>query len=644
MSAVLGIARREVRERRVLLAAAVTLSLLALALQIVPAPVWTHELGEALALVLFLAFPAAAALAVGSSLIGRDLAERRLSFYLSRPLSAGALWAGKFLGGASLVLGAFLFCYFPITLSTGGLAPHALALWTLLLLGLMGFAHVITAMYRSGSRLFVLDLVLGALFVTVFGALVRRLVVAGVGAVVLGLDGALPVAAATALVGTMVAAAAQLACGRADPHRGHIALSTAGWTLALATLGGLAVWSAWLLGVTPADVGGVGHPLFAAPGGSALIFKGASSQGRGGFSPVFLMDGDGGTYVRLAPERLTPPAFAADGGRAVWVAPAASWWEIFNPNPVPAFDAGDALLAVPDAGRAEPWYPRRMLVVARLDQGDPVIVERPLEPRDASLALAVAADGQRVLLSGRSSVSLVDATSGRLLAGVSLSDVMSAEFLPDGVVRIFQKARGPGRAAFIVRDWNAMDGAQVERARVPGDFRRFLLLAWHGDLAVVSTDPRERALIDARSGAVRVFHSATADAPGAALVLSGDRVAVSLGEEVRIVTRGGDTVASMPIEGGARVHALREPAPNELAVGLWTLSLEGRRTLFLDAATGALRREEKGLLPAGARVSGPQPGPGSLASRLFTDLDGALIALEADGRRRVIVPVPGLAP
>ena len=507
MSAVLGIARREVRERRLLLTTAAAFGLLAMGLQVVLGTAWARELGETFALLLFSAFPPAAALVVGSSLLGRDVTERRLSFYFSRPISSGELWAGKFLGGATLVLGAFLCCVVPFSLATGGgIARQAAVLWALLLLGLMGFAHVITAMYRSGSRLFVLDLVLGAVFVILFGALVWRLVSAGVGAAVLGPDGGLPVAAATAAIVTTAAAAAQLAFGRADPHRGHIALSTALWTLASAMLAILAVWSGWLLGVTPADVGGVSHGLSAAPRGSAIIFNGSSQQGRAGFSPVFLMDARDGSYRRLPPERVTPPAFTQDGSLAVWVAAAASWWEIFNPNPIAAFGAGEELLAVPDAARAEPWVPKLTLVVARLGRGGPLVEERPLEPRDASRVLAVAGDGQRVLLSGHSSVSLVDAASGRLLASVSLSETVAADFLADGAVRLFQTVRGPGSVALVVRDWNAGDAAPVERAQVTGDSRDsrgILLLARRGDLAVASIGAREKAIIDAASGAVR---------------------------------------------------------------------------------------------------------------------------------------------
>jgi hypothetical protein len=627
VSAVLGIARQEVSTRRFLLAAAAALSLLAWALRAVLPPGWSRELGQSLALVLFLAFPIAAAIAVGSSLVGRDLAEGRLSFYFSRPLSAGALWAGKFLGGAILVAGAFLCCYLPLALSGGGIGRAAVGIWLLALIGLMAFAHTVSSMYRSGSRLFALDLAFGAVLVTVIVVQVRALALAGAGHVLLT-TAALPIDLAVAAAAMLAAAAAQLAYGRADARRGHIALSTAVWTLALVAVVALAPWSRWVLGVTPADVGGVGYPLLAAPGGSAFLFKGPSARGRAGFSPVFLMDGESGAYVRLAPERVTFPAFSADGSAAVWVAPAVSWWWYVAPEPGLLFPGVEAR--------------RAALAVARLGPGTPVVEERALEPPDAELALALDGDGQRVLVSGHSGVSLVDVASGRLVADAPLSNIWAADFLPGGAVRFYQTPRDGAEHAFVVLDWTPKDGKRVERARVPVDPPVFLL-ARRGDLAVVSTGMRGKAIIDTASGAVRRLDSAAKDVPGAALVLSSGLVALSLGEEVRIVTPGGDVVARLPLEPRTSVYALCEPAPGELAVGLWSLALDRRRTMFVDAATGQVRREEEGLLPAGPRYGGmiprPQPEPGSFASRLFTGPGGELVALEPDGRKRQIVGV-----
>ena len=83
----------------------------------------------------------------------------------------------------------------------------------------------------------------------------------------------------------MTAAAAQLVYGRADAHRGHVALSVAIWTFALAGLGALALRGGWVLKVTPGELGGVGAPPFAAPRGNALFFNG-SGHGRAGSAPA----------------------------------------------------------------------------------------------------------------------------------------------------------------------------------------------------------------------------------------------------------------------------------------------------------------------------------------------------------------------
>jgi hypothetical protein len=633
VSAVLAIARREARERRFLLAAAVALSLLAAIFAALPVSAGVHALAQNLVLVLYLAFPVSIALAVGSSLIGRDLEEGRLSFYFARPLSAGALWAGKFLGGAALVGGAFLCCYVPMAMNVGGASgvdPRASALHVLALLGLMALAHVLTAIYRSGSRLLVLDLCLGGVFVAVTAGQLRSLVAAGAMHAVF--ETLLRVAVAAATIALLAAAAAQLAYGRADARRGHVALSATVWTLALLALAALTLWRGWVLGVTPEEVMGPHPPVLAAPRGGALLFRGDASRGRAGFSPVFLMDTASGAYVRLAPERVGRPAFAGDGRRAVWVAPRFPWWWYVAPFSSDSFpDLGD-----PDAREAV----RRgsTLVVARLGPGTPATEERPLElPGAATAALAADADGRKVVLAGPSSVFLVDVASARALASAPLADVVAADFLPDGIVRFYQaETGGRPRAGLRVLDWNTGDGSRVERAHVAGD-ARLMLIARRGDLAVVSAGAGARALVRA-DGTVRWLESRVPDFPGAALVLANGDVALSLGEEVRIVTRDGGDVSRLVLEPGNRVYAMREPAPGEVAVGLWTLSLGERRTVFLEAATGRVRREEAGLLPAGPRTADlPAPEPGSPASRLFTDAEGRIVALDPDGRKREVV-------
>jgi hypothetical protein len=267
-----------------------------------------------------------------------------------------------------------------------------------------------------------------------------------------------------------------------------------------------------------------------------------------------------------------------------------------------------------------------------------VVEERPfLFQAGMMAALAVDEHGRRALLAGALSVALVDVASAREIARTAAPGVVAAD-LGDGFARLYQ-VTGPGQLA--VSDWSLGDGSRVERARVTGA-PPILLLARRGDLSVVVTGPREKALVDAASGAVRRFESKATDLPGAALVLASQHVALSLAGEVKVVSRAGEAVASLAVPDPALVYALREPAPGELAVGLWTPSLAGRRTLFVDAATGRVLREEKQLLPAGPRYSGwmPQPEAGSFASRLLADSAGSVFRVDPDGRRREIVASP----
>jgi hypothetical protein len=638
VNAVLRIARREVWERRVLLWAGLGFGLLTLTLLVLPATGGAHGLGEQVGLLICLAYPAAAALAVGGSLLGRDLALGRLSFYFSRPLSAGTLWAGKFLGGAALVVGALFCCSAPMFLTDKPPEPGGMGVVLLALLCLMGIAYVMSAMYRSGSRLVALDLGLGALFVVAFGALVRHLEAAGAGRALWGsgpTEGLVPPALAVATMAILGAAAAQLAYGRGDAPRGHVALSAAIWGFALLVLVASALWGRWVLGVTPGEVGGVGHPLLAAPRGRALFFRGTSQQGRAGFSPVFLMDDVSGSYVRLPPEGVTLPTFSGDGRRAAWVAQETPWWAYFHHAPREVVPLDPVLARVLGAGP-------NTLAMARLDRGAPLLEEHPLPlPDGVSRALALDGDGRRVLLSGASGAYLLDTDGGKPLASVAVSDVLAAEFLADGAVRFYQKEASPrGGAALVVLDWRPQDGSRVEKARTPGHLR-MLLLARRGDLCVASTETGV-TILDAASGALRSLESGAAEGPVAALVLSSGQVALALNDHVRVVSRDGKVAAVLPLEPGARAYALREPQPGVVAVGLWALSVAKRRTLFMDASTGAVVREEAGILPAGilGERQAPPPEAGSLASRLFMDQAGALLALEADGRKRVIVAAP----
>ena len=626
MSAVWTVAAREIRSRRMVLAAALVVATLPFAARVLGRD-RGPDLQELIALLLCTSFSFAIALGVGASMVSRELGERRLGFYFSRPIPALHLWAGKLLGAATVVLVAFACMQVAILASlpdrhlprgADDIAGYfrVLGAGMLLLLFVMAVGNVVTSMYRARSPWFVVDIVLAAASVTAFVIMVRTIVEAGA---IFALirhphepDGAraiefVLVAFVVALLG---AAAAQLTAGRSDARRAHAALSVTVWVSSLLILGGFAAWQRWLLAGTPAQAGGAGYPLVASPAGEGLFFRGLT--GRVGFRPFFLMDAASGGFLRISPESDVLPTFSLDGRTAAWVSIPLPWEEDHRPR----------------------------LSVVRLGDGVRLAARTPMEEATPwHTVLAVHPDGRQAVIAGFGAAGLVDLDTARVAPSIAQPQVVAADVLPDGRVRLFSHTLGGAvGAALVVAVWSPSDGSLAETLRVP----RGALLTRRGGIAVVAVGLREKAILDLATGTEHRVASVDADTLPRALVLANGRLALSMGAEVRITDAAGATVAVVPLPTKSQAIALREPEPGQLAVGVWSLVLSKRGTLFVDAGTGAVLREEPGLLPAGAQSEAwPQAVPGSLASRLFTNEDGALLALGPGDRRRVIVAAAG---
>ena len=303
------------------------------------------------------------------------------------------------------------------------------------------------------------------------------------------------------------------------------------------------------------------------------------------------------------------PTFSTDGRIAAWISIPELW---------------------------EPDY-RSRLVSARLGEGGWHAKRTPIEGTARwHTLLALHPDGRQALISNFQAVAIVDLATARAEKSIAVPKAVAADFLPDGRVRLFH--RTPDHAVLAVALWSPRDGAVTETLRIPGA----VLLTRRGDVAVVAVGLREKAILDLASGTVHRIAGDDPDSLPQALVLADGRIALGMGREIRITDATGRTTARVPVPPKTQVSALREPEPGRLAVGVWSLVFSKRGTLFVDADTGAVSREEPGLLPAGAQSeSRPQPAPGSVASRLFTDEEGALLALEPGARRRVLVAAAG---
>ncbi len=423
MRGFLVVFEREIVERRLLLAAALVLGLVPLLAPLIPGmpPARPAELQGGTALGLALVLTPVLALLLGGSVIVRDLAERRLGFYFSRPLSGFAIWAGKLAAAVALVVGAGLLVLLPTTLVSGLPDPSgfwgtlgtssgafqsgfALAvIWLGILLLALTAAHAVSVMVRSRSPWLLLDLAAFAVTLSVAGS--SLLALARNGAGVLAWETLKPnavevptvllsvelIAGLVALLGLTVASGAQVTQARTDLRRGHRVLSIVLWSVLLPAALGLAGYTRWFLAPSLEDLVSI-HEAAGSPASPWIAVYGQAAH-RGAYRPGFLYDVGSGRFVRAGFGLTSAVRFSADGRRAVWL------------------ECSD--VRTPAQNDLELWT---------LDLRRPGAAPQPTRVvlRGVAQAFALSPDGRRVAAvhDGRLTVDEID--SGRLLASVRL--------------------------------------------------------------------------------------------------------------------------------------------------------------------------------------------------------------------------------
>ena len=94
MNKVIAVARREMQERAFVFVTAIGITLAPLLALAVPRGTFDERLSAFAILSLLCAcnFTIGLSAILGASLVGRELTEKRMSFYFSRPLSASSIW------------------------------------------------------------------------------------------------------------------------------------------------------------------------------------------------------------------------------------------------------------------------------------------------------------------------------------------------------------------------------------------------------------------------------------------------------------------------------------------------------------------------------------------------------------------------
>lgn len=261
MTHALVIARRDLAERSSVFIAAAAMAILPFILVLVPG-MQTFKKTDVLTTaggIFSVGFTLGLALLLGATMVGRDLSEKRMSFYFSKPLSGPAIWFGKLMAAVITIAASFAIIFFPSYLSSPvswrgswdvdlpwGFAIIGLAALVLLLLG-----HVLGTMFRSKSPLLALDLLLLVAAGFAFAGIVRPLIV---GYAIELMKRVSYVLFGAAVVVLLLAGAWQLAKGRADRRQNHVELSRFVWIgLAIVlAIGGM--YTAWVVHIGPGDL------------------------------------------------------------------------------------------------------------------------------------------------------------------------------------------------------------------------------------------------------------------------------------------------------------------------------------------------------------------------------------------------------
>ncbi|HEX3131906.1 MAG TPA: hypothetical protein VH394_31500 [Thermoanaerobaculia bacterium] len=633
MKAFVAVLRRELAERWLIPVAAALLGLVPLIAPLLPIQGYRGpdlRGGTAFALALITSYLLAVVL--GSSVLARDLGERRLGFYFSRPLPGWAIWAGKLASALILALGSGLLIMLPSLLlgdrpDAGGLswqvgfAANA-GLWAVSVCLLVLLSNAAAVLFRSRSPWLLFDLAAAAVLAAWLWVEMSRLQAAGARGVVMQIQIAM---LAVLLVALAAASAVQVLRARTDLRRGHRLLSLTLWGLLGAAALAVAGYGRWVLAASPEDL--LTFSLVQpAPAGTWVAVSGPV-EARGGYEPLFLLDTRSGRYVRTsaswwAHEIWAGPVFSDDGRRGVWLEP--------------------------DGQRPLPVAVRRL----DLDRPDSRPVAVPIVfDENMPRALSLSRDGRRLAAIHRERILLMDLDNGRNLASVPVppgSDGWNdhLRFLESGALRFYgSRGNGDRKSELRVMDLDPRSGRVLRSFALPiqdewaWDISRDgnHLLLHTRDLAFVASQVRIVDLTTGEKSPPIVVQRVT----GRAYLLDDDLVVIAeraAGKAVlRLLDLRGTELRRFEIPAD-RLRTAGRPAPGLLVVSIVPAGRSNdwasRQCLLLDLDRGTWKPLVAGVAPAAwAPVA-----VGSLGTRLFFDNRGGLFELDpATGHRRVIL-------
>lgn len=564
------IARHELRDRSRLLLVALIMSLATFVPAFMPS---TQNKGVAvltLAAVLAIAWASTVALALGVSTIGRELAEKRLSFYFSKPVSPAAIWAGKTSAALLLIAATVVIIMLPATLmgyrdwsSMWNADGRFFAAWTIVQCMALYFgSHAVTTMVRSRSMLLALDFIFALATAGSLILMTRPLIVAGT----MRLAGGLVTAVFAAILLILaVAPVWQLANGRADVRRNHVALSRALWPAVGVTLAIAGGFVAWLTSASLESLDTIAR-IDQSRSGAWLVVSG-SDDARGGFPATFLVNAATNETEKVRTPMWWGAGFSRSGNAVAWMEPT------------------DLL----------PRNGRMRLMMRRLDQPGAKTVATPIVTTFGS-SYVLSPDASRVLVGRGSQIEVVETATGRLLAATSDfsgRDFRWAFFVTNDLVRMIEHDRRASQGRVLELDVARKKVRELTTLEGPPAFG--ISASEDGSLMYVR---HNRTIVDGVTGAVRATLPADVQGHLAEMLADGT-----------VVTAGNGALRHFSADGRelSRV-ALPMPKAYPLAqIGeKKVLLVSNRHSVIVDLARGTVEKSAKDARPAVTRDQDPR--------------------------------------
>lgn len=644
MRAFAAVFSREFREWRALLPASLIAGLIPFAFALIPGfQASPSEVRDAAASFLACVLGGLSALVLGVSVPARDLAEGRMGFYFSRPLSPWAIWSGRLCALTSLSFLSWLLAFLPSTLAGGGLftvfetgpfhgafpvdALYGTLLAVSLLLFLILAAQTLSVLLASRSPWLALDAFLLAALTAACTLSFWRLFLAGGDT---GFWGASAALTALVFASLLAGQAAALVRGRADLGRVRRSLAWTLWACLIFSAISLEAFSRWYVNPGIGSLRRIQYGI-SSPAGPWVFIAGHARGRADDFAAHFLLNARTGQFARI-PGAAWGLTFSADGMRcAAILSPTMSH---FGASEVGVYDLSGAV-------------PRQMDVRVPIDEG--------------WAELALSQDGSRLAVMNENRVALHDLSSRSILFSHRGRGAtrLSGRFTGPGQFRLYQwsydnLARAEGKVLIFdldissksLREVGQMEGASLNFMNVDATCSRILLGRAQGDrwsflLCDGTTGAELATLAGDASGGKGTFTS------DGGIVLAYRK---EPGSERRIARFAPDGTLEREVilPTGTKVLLGGECAPGLLAVATYPAHDSSRSApgvlQTLEVATLTLRPTAMQVEPYGIfgfRFGGASrnvPLPASDGTRLFVDSSGRLSSWDpTTGQSRVIL-------